>query len=61
LVGLAVVAAKVLLVDMQGAGTIWRVVGLLAAGLLMVATSIVYVRVGKVLDGNQIADDASRP
>ena len=49
---MALVAAKVLIVDMQGAGTIWRVVGLLVAGLLMVTTSIVYVRVGKLLDGD---------
>ncbi|MFO0829654.1 MAG: DUF2339 domain-containing protein [Phycisphaerales bacterium] len=58
LAGLALVAAKVLLVDMQGAGTIWRVVGMLAAGLLMVATSVVYVRVGRFFDG---VDDAGAP
>jgi hypothetical protein len=50
LAGLTAVAAKVIIVDMQGSSSIWRVVGILAAGLLMVATSVTYVRVGKLID-----------
>jgi len=44
---LGLVAAKVLVLDMAGAATIWRVVALLATGLLLVATSAVYTRAAK--------------
>ncbi|MBU3728600.1 MAG: DUF2339 domain-containing protein [Phycisphaerales bacterium] len=44
---LGAVAIKVLLLDMASAGTIWRVIALLAIGLLLVATSAVYSRAAK--------------
>jgi hypothetical protein len=47
LVLLGAVAIKVLLLDMASAGTIWRVIALLAIGLLLVATSAVYSRAAR--------------
>jgi hypothetical protein len=44
---LGLVAAKVLVLDMAGAATIWRVAALLVTGLLFVATSTVYTRAAK--------------
>lgn len=46
---LGVVAAKVLIVDMAGAATMWRVAALLVTGLLFVATSTVYTRAAKAV------------
>jgi uncharacterized membrane protein len=46
---LGVVAAKVLIVDMAGAATMWRVAALLVTGLLFVATSTVYTRASKAV------------
>lgn len=61
LAGLAFVVGKILLVDLHGAGTIWRVVGLLAAGFGMVATSVTYVRLGKFFDERDAVGPAGRP
>ena len=44
---LGAVAIKVLVLDMANAGTIWRVIALLATGLLLVATSAVYARAAR--------------
>ncbi len=49
LAGLGIVAVKVLVVDMSAVATIWRVVALLVTGLALVGTSVLYVRLGKVL------------
>jgi uncharacterized membrane protein len=48
LVALGLVAAKVLVLDMRNAATIWRVVALLVIGLLLVGTSVLYARAGRV-------------
>ncbi|MBL9147688.1 MAG: DUF2339 domain-containing protein [Phycisphaerae bacterium] len=61
LTGLAFVVGKILLVDLQGAATIWRVIGLLIAGLGMVATSVIYVRLGKFFDERDAASGERRP
>lgn len=45
LILLSVTVAKVLLVDMSSTATIWRVVALLAVGVVLVVTSVLYVRV----------------
>lgn len=42
---LTLTVGKVLLVDMSSAATIWRVVALLAVGLVLVVTSVLYVKV----------------
>ena len=47
LVLLGLVALKVLVLDMSGAETIWRIAALLVTGLLLVATSTVYTRASK--------------
>jgi hypothetical protein len=47
LVALGLVAAKVLVLDMRNAATIWRVVALLVIGLLLVGTSVLYARAGR--------------
>ncbi len=44
LVLLGAIALKVLILDMANAGTIWRVLALLAIGLLLVVTSVLYSR-----------------
>jgi uncharacterized membrane protein len=52
---LGIVAMKVLVLDMAGAATMWRVAALLVIGLLLVATSFVYTRAVKA------ASNADRP
>lgn len=47
LVLLGLVAAKVLVLDMANAGTLWRVGALLVTGLLFVATSALYARAAR--------------
>jgi hypothetical protein len=44
LTALGLVAAKVLLLDMRNAATIWRVVAMLVIGLLLVGTSVIYAK-----------------
>ncbi|MEY3021259.1 MAG: putative rane protein [Planctomycetota bacterium] len=44
---LGIVAGKVLVLDMAGAATPWRVAGLLVTGLVLVATSVVYSRAAR--------------
>ena len=48
---LGVTALKFLLIDLGRAATIYRVVSALGVGLLMVATSMLYVRFGSKLQG----------
>ncbi len=52
---LALTATKVLLFDMQGAATLWRVAALLGVGLLLVATSLIYGAVERRLRRTEAA------
>ena len=47
---LGVTALKFLVIDLSRAATIWRVLSALGVGLLMVATSMLYVRFGSKLE-----------
>jgi len=50
---LAIVAVKVLFVDMARANNIWRVVSFLVFGLLAIVTSIAYSKLGRLLEGEE--------
>ncbi|MDZ4754161.1 MAG: DUF2339 domain-containing protein [Phycisphaerae bacterium] len=59
LAGLGVVALKVITIDLASSSTIWKVIAMLAAGFALVATSVVYVRVGRMLDAKAGRSDAA--
>lgn len=58
---LGLVAAKVLVLDMAGAATMWRVAALLVTGLLFVATSTVYTRAAKAASKPPVPPPAPPP
>ncbi len=59
---LGLTLAKVVLVDLSGAGTGWRILSFVGLGLLLLGTSVLYGRFGPALLGERerVAEGASR-
>ena len=56
----AITLLKVVLVDLSGAGTGWRILSFIGLGALLLVTSVLYGKFGPALIGHWDHDDADR-